>query len=197
MVNMTKAGEVGGFLDGALKQVAENYEAEVKLRGKIKAAMTYPTVVFVMAIAGVIGMLLFIVPVFAKLFKQLGGKLPAPTQLLVTLSSVLKTGFPVLIVFAIAFAVIWRRTKHTSQVRNALDPLKLKVPVFGKLFQKIAVARFARNLGTMIRSGVSTTGVGTPVASVTQSSTPLVVPGSVSPWIRVTPFAAETDGAAS
>ncbi len=73
MVNMMRAGEVGGFLDAVLLQIAENYEAEVKLRGKIKAAMTYPVVVFVMAILAVIGMLLFIVPVFAKMFDDLGG----------------------------------------------------------------------------------------------------------------------------
>ena len=73
MVNMIRAGEVGGFLDAVLLQIAENYEAEVKLRGKIKSAMTYPVVVFVIAILAVIGMLLFIVPIFAKMFDDLGG----------------------------------------------------------------------------------------------------------------------------
>ena len=86
MVNMIRAGEVGGFLDAVLLQIAENYEAEVKLRGKIKSAMTYPVVVFVIAILAVIGMLLFIVPVFAKMFDDLGGELPAPDQILVFLS---------------------------------------------------------------------------------------------------------------
>ncbi len=70
MVNMSRAGEVGGFLDAVLLQIAENYEAEVKLRGKVKSAMTYPVVVFVMAILAVIGMLLFIVPIFAGLFSH-------------------------------------------------------------------------------------------------------------------------------
>ena len=78
MINMTRAGEVGGFLDAVLLQVAENFEAEVKLRGKIKSAMTYPVVVFVMAILAVIGMLLFIVPIFAKMFPDMGAQLPAP-----------------------------------------------------------------------------------------------------------------------
>src|SRR5437764_5815403 len=77
MVNMCKAGEVGGFLDSVMLQVAANYEAEVKLRGKIKAAMTYPIVVFCIAILAVFAMLLFVVPVFAKLFSGLGGTLPA------------------------------------------------------------------------------------------------------------------------
>src|SRR4051794_21892252 len=76
MVNMCKAGEVGGFLDSVLLQIAANYEAEVKLRGKVKAAMTYPIVVFIIAMMAVTGMLLFVVPTFANLYKQLGGKLP-------------------------------------------------------------------------------------------------------------------------
>jgi type IV pilus assembly protein PilC len=154
MINMTKAGEVGGFLDMAILQVAANFEAEVKLRGKIKSAMTYPVVVFVFAILAVIGMLLFIVPTFAGLFKTLGGTLPAPTQVLVTLSNILKTGFPVILVFFFVASILWKKFKHTDQVRNVMDPLKLKIPVFGNLFAKVALARFARNLGTMLQSGV-------------------------------------------
>ena len=73
MVNMTRAGEVGGFLDSVMLQIAENYEAEVKLRGKVKSAMTYPVVVFCIAILAVVGMLLFIVPIFAEMFNDLGG----------------------------------------------------------------------------------------------------------------------------
>src|SRR4051794_24488411 len=154
MVNMVKAGEVGGFLDAVLLQLATNYEAEVKLRGKIKAAMTYPTVVFVMAILAVTGMLLFIVPVFADLFKQLGGTLPAPTRLLVFMSKSLKLLMPFVIVGLIAGVITWRKIKHKEQVRNVVDPIKLKVPVFGELFKKVALSRFARNLGTMMHSGV-------------------------------------------
>jgi type IV pilus assembly protein PilC len=154
MVNMCKAGEIGGFLDAVLLQIAENYEAEVKLRGKVKSAMTYPIVVFVMAILAVIGMLLFIVPVFKGLFDQLGGTLPLPTLILVKMSNILRVWFPVFIVLFIVFVVVWRKVKHNPQVRDVLDPLKLKAPVFGSLFQKIALSRFARNLGTMMRSGV-------------------------------------------
>src|SRR4051794_26832729 len=154
MVNLTKAGEVGGFLDSVMLQVAANYEAEVKLRGKIKAAMTYPTVVFCIAILAVTGMLLFIVPTFAKLFSTLGGTLPAPTRVLVAMSHLLKFGMPFLVIGMIVGLIVWQRVKHTEQVRNFLDPLKLKLPVFGTLFQKVALARFARNLGTMMHSGV-------------------------------------------
>src|SRR6185437_11466211 len=89
-----------------------------------------------------------------KLFLQLGGKLPLPTQILVDISSQLKIVLPVLIVGAIVFMVLWGKYKHTTQVRNVVDPLKLKMPVFGKLFQQIAISRFTRNLGTMMHSGV-------------------------------------------
>jgi type IV pilus assembly protein PilC len=154
MVNMTKAGEVGGFLDAVMMQIAENYEAEVKLRGKVKSAMTYPVVVFVMAILMCFVMLIFIVPVFAKMFESLGSTLPFPTRMLVHLSGLLKTLTPVLIVLGIAALQVWKRVKRSDGVRNFIDPLKLKAPVFGPLFQKIALARFARNLGTMLKSGV-------------------------------------------
>src|SRR3954468_22654229 len=154
MVNMCRAGEVGGFLDAVMLQIAANYEAETKLRGKVKAAMTYPVVVLCIALLAVIGMLLFIVPTFAGLFKTLGGTLPLPTRILVALSNGLKVGIIPLIVLIIIGMQVWKRVKRTPQVRNVVDPLKLKLPVFGELFRKIALTRFARNLGTMMQSGV-------------------------------------------
>jgi type IV pilus assembly protein PilC len=154
MVNMCRAGEVGGFLDAVLLQIAENYEAEVKLRGKIKSAMTYPVVVFVIAVIAVIGMLLFIVPVFAKMFTDLGGELPAPTKALVFMSHAMKFIAPVLAVSVVVGPIIWGRIKNQERVRGVVDPIKFKVPVFGALFKKVALARFSRNLGTMMRSGV-------------------------------------------
>ena len=154
MVNMIRAGEVGGFLDKVLVQIADNYEAEVRLRGKVKSAMTYPVVVLIMAIIMSIGMLLFIVPTFAGLFTSLGGSLPAPTQMLVNLSNFLKVAIVPIVILLVIGMVIWGRVKHTARVRNVVDPLKLKMPVFGNLFRKIALARFCRNLGTMLTSGV-------------------------------------------
>jgi type IV pilus assembly protein PilC len=154
VVNMVRAGEVGGFLDRVMLQIAANFEAEVKLRGKIKSAMTYPVVVFVMAMLSVFGMLLFIVPIFAKMFADLGGTLPAPTQVLVTLSGALRLLAPVLAVGLVVGFLVWNRVRHTEQVRRVVDPLKLRMPVFGPLFQKVAISRFSRNLGTMLSSGV-------------------------------------------
>lgn len=154
MLNMVKAGEIGGFLEEVLASIANNFEAEVKLRGKIKSAMTYPVVVFCIAILAVIGMLTFIVPVFAQMFDEMGAELPLPTKILVVLSAVMKWAIGPLVVVAIVFGVWWRKHKNDLAVRERLDPLKLKVPVFGSLFQKVAIARFARNFGTMVRAGV-------------------------------------------
>jgi type IV pilus assembly protein PilC len=154
MINMTKAGEVGGFLDSVMLQIADNYEAEVKLRSKIKSAMTYPIVVLCIAVIAVFAMLLFVVPTFAKMFKELGGKLPLPTQILVDISHSLTLLLPVVIIGIVGGTITWSKIKRTPQVRNIIDPLKLKVPVFGGLFKKVAISRFARNLGTMMKSGV-------------------------------------------
>lgn len=154
MINMIKAGEVGGFLDQTMLQVAEAFEADVKLRGKIKAALTYPVVIFILAILMCVGMLIFIVPVFEKMFTTLGGDLPLPTKILVALSNGLKVGMPFILVGLVGFVVWWRKNSHKPAIRNVMDPLKLRLPVFGNLFQKVAIARFTRNFGTLLRSGV-------------------------------------------
>lgn len=154
MVNIVRAGETGGFLERALVSVADNYEAEVELRGKVKSAMTYPIVVFFVAILAVVGMLLFIVPIFEAMFVDLGGPLPLPTRILVVLSGIMRWAAPIMLVAAIVGLVWWQRHKHDEAVRAKVDPAKLRMPVFGPLFQKIALSRFTRNFGTMIASGV-------------------------------------------
>ncbi|WP_062078881.1 type II secretion system F family protein [Demequina globuliformis] len=154
MVNMVRAGEVGGFLDTVLESVATNFESEVKLRGKVKSAMTYPVVVFIIAILAVIGMLLFIVPVFAGMFDSLGGELPFLTQILVTMSDLLKILIvPVIIGIGVG-AFLWNKNKNKKEFRSKVEPLYLKAPVFGALVQKISIARFTRNLSAMLSSGV-------------------------------------------
>ena len=154
MVSMTRAGEAGGFLDVALRQIADNFEAEVRLRQNIKAAMTYPVVVFILAILMCMGMLVFVVPVFESMFDGLGGELPLPTKFLVFLSSTMRFLLPILIVTTIVFIWLWRKFGKTPRVRNIVDPLKLRLPVFGDLSAKLALARFARNLSTLLSSGV-------------------------------------------
>jgi type IV pilus assembly protein PilC len=154
MINMVRAGEVGGFLDTVLESIATNFESEVRLRGKVKSAMTYPVVVFIIAIIAVIGMLIFIVPVFVEMFENLGGELPAPTKILVTLSSVMRYGaIPGAIGLAFG-AYLFKKNKNKRGFREKVEPVYLKIPVFGQLIRKIAIARFTRNLGAMVRSGV-------------------------------------------
>jgi type IV pilus assembly protein PilC len=107
-----------------------------------------------MAVVLCTGMLLFVVPTFAGLFASLHGELPLPTRVLVALSDLLKVGIIPITLLTVALFVVWMRVRHRDAVRNVVDPLKLKIPVFGSLFQKIALARFCRNLGTMLASGV-------------------------------------------
>ena len=155
MVNMSRAGEIGGFLDSVLLQIAENYEAEVKLRGKIKSAMTYPVVVFVMAILAVDRHAAVHRPGLRQDVRRprrrAAGADPGADLPVATCSRSL---VPVLVVGSSRSRRLGARSSTTTRVRNVVDPLKLKMPVFGKLFQKIALSRFARNLGTMLRSGV-------------------------------------------
>lgn len=153
-VNLVRAGEVGGFLDTSLESVAKNYEKEVELKATIKSALTYPVVVLIMALLAVVGMILFIVPVFDDLFKDLGGELPLPTRILVVISQNMVWLGPLVIVSSIVGAIWWRANRHTPKFRSVWEPLLLKMPVFGDLFKKIAIARFTRNFGTMIGSGV-------------------------------------------
>jgi type IV pilus assembly protein PilC len=154
MVSMIRAGEAGGFLEGALDSLATNFEKDAKLRGEIKSAMTYPVMVLLIAVVAVIIMLTFIVPIFKTMFEGLGSALPAPTQFLVMISQNMVWILPTLLVLFIVGAVWWKRNKNAESVRKVLDPLKLKAPVFGKLVQKIAIARFTRNFSNMIGAGV-------------------------------------------
>lgn len=154
MINLVRAGEIGGFLDDALETIAGNFESEVKLRSTIKSALTYPVIVLIMSLVSVVAMLVFIVPVFQKMFATLGGSLPLPTQMLVYLSNAMPIVLPILIVGGVAFSIWWRANKNTERVLKIVDPIKLKLPVFGKLFTKLAVARFSRNFSSMMGAGV-------------------------------------------
>jgi type IV pilus assembly protein PilC len=154
MINMIRAGETGGFLDQAMDSIATNFEKEHKLRSTIKSAMTYPVVVLVMSLVAVAIMLIFIVPIFQDMFSSLGGTLPLPTQILVSLSHAVRyVAIPLAIVVVLAW-LWWRANKNTERVRAFIDPITLKLPVFGPLQKKIVIARFARNFSNMIGAGV-------------------------------------------
>jgi type IV pilus assembly protein PilC len=156
MVSMTRAGEVGGFLDSTMLRIADSLESDVRLRGKIKAALTYPVAVGVIAVAVVIAMLVFVVPVFQGLFESFGGQLPGPTQFLVDVSNTLKDPrfFLPALAAIIALSAWYRAKKSSPAVRRVLDPLKFRIPVFGQLFHKVALARFTRNLSSLLSAGV-------------------------------------------
>jgi type IV pilus assembly protein PilC len=154
MVNLVRAGETGGFLEQSLESAATTFEKDIKLRATIRSAMTYPVVVLGMAVLAVIGMMLFIVPTFQKMFANLGGTLPLPTLILVWTSQAMVYIVPIGAVAAVALTLWWRRNGRTEAVRSRVDPLKLKLPVFGSLMTKLAVARFSRNLASMTAAGV-------------------------------------------
>jgi type IV pilus assembly protein PilC len=153
-VSMVRAGEIGGFLDQVLVKVAETFEKEVELRGKVRSAMTYPVVVFTMVLLIVAAMLIFIVPTFESLYQSLGGTLPLPTRILIGASRGIRRYFLVLVLVLVAVAFAYRRWRATPAGRYRLDQFKLKVKVFGPLFHKTALSRFSRTLATLIRSGV-------------------------------------------
>jgi type IV pilus assembly protein PilC len=155
MVAMVRAGETGGFLDDALERIAVNLEKDAALRGKVKSALTYPVLVLLFSVIMIAGVLMFIVPVFEKMFKSLGGSLPLPTQIIVNLSHAMVWLAPiVLIVGFIGFGLVKSALRTNPAFRLAFDKMKLRLPVFGKLFAKIAISRFARNLGTLLGVGV-------------------------------------------
>ena len=155
MIAMVNAGETGGFLDSALDRIAMNFEKDANLRAKIKSAMTYPVIVICFSVLMISAVLIFIVPIFEKMFKNLGGALPLPTQVLVTLSHQMVWMFPLGIGAAVG-GLSWfkRKLKRDYAWRLGFDKLKLRLPVFGTLFTKIAISRFARNLGTLLAVGV-------------------------------------------
>jgi type IV pilus assembly protein PilC len=154
-VAMVRAGETGGQLDTVLSRVADNFEADYKLRQKVKSAMTYPVVVAGIAVLLVTVMLLFVVPTFAEMFTGLGGELPLPTAILLKLSQWSKFLVPAFIVGSVGGYFAYKRGRRESaQVRLVTDKIKLKVPIFGELFQKVALSRFARTLALLLRAGV-------------------------------------------
>lgn len=154
MVNMIHAGESSGTLDDTFKQIAANFEADVRLRTQVKSAMTYPVVVFILAILLSTAMLLFIVPVFSGLFEELGGDLPLPTKIMVALSNFLKYAIIPIGIAGAGIGFWWMKNKDKESIRQVVDPLKLRIPVFGMLHEKIVMSRFTRNLGNLLNSGV-------------------------------------------
>ena len=154
-VNMVAAGEAGGILDTILNRLAQYIEKAMKLKKKVKGALVYPAVVTSIAVLVIAVIMIFVVPTFSKMFTTLGGTLPAPTQLVMNMSSFIAGwgGFITLMVIIgiIVFIVQFRRTEKGKYVT---DRILLKLPIFGSLLNKVAVAKFTRTLGTLVSSGV-------------------------------------------
>jgi len=154
--SMVRAGEAGGDLDGVLMQLADYLEASEELKRRIKSAMTYPLVAFSLIIVIASGLILWVVPQFAEIFKSMGDKaLPMPTQILITISDTLRSWRALLVLGgAVGVVVAIKAYAKTPIGKFQIDGLKLRLPVFGSLFRKVAISRFARTLSTLTKSGV-------------------------------------------
>jgi type IV pilus assembly protein PilC len=154
-VNLVVAGEEGGMLDTVLNRLAIYMEKIEKLKKKIKSAMIYPISIVVVAIGVVMVLLIFVIPVFEGMFKDMGAELPLPTQVVINLSKFVKS-YIIYMVVALAIAVfLFRRFYKTESGQRSIDRMVLKVPVFGVLALKSAVARVTRTLATLLSSGVA------------------------------------------
>ena len=153
-VNMVKAGELGGILDIILERISAYQESAAALRSKIKAAMIYPAAIALVAGGVTAFLMIVVVPMFVKIFKQVGAELPLPTQILLMLSNFLKRYIIFLIIGLIAFVVGLRQYYKTEAGSMYIDALLLKLPLFGSLLRKVAVAKFTRTFGTLVKSGV-------------------------------------------
>lgn len=154
-VNMVEAGEMGGALDTILVRLANYREKADALTRKVKGALVYPAVVSVVATGVTVAMLAFIVPIFAKMFSNLGAELPAPTQVVLQISEFLQSYFLVILGVIVAGIIGLRMMLKNDEGRFQFDKFMLKTPIFGDLIRKSAVARFTRTLGTLIQSGVT------------------------------------------
>jgi type IV pilus assembly protein PilC len=153
-VQLVAAGEIGGILDTILNRLAQYIEKNEKLKSKVKSAMVYPSVVLVVAVGVTVVLLLFVTPTFEKMFKDFGGAMPLPTQIVIDLSKWLQSYIMYLVFVLVAMVVAFRAWVQWPKGRVQWDSFVIRTPIFGTLVRKVAVARFTRTLGTMISSGV-------------------------------------------
>jgi len=153
-VNMVAAGELGGILDTILNRLSKYIEKSIKLKRQIKSAMAYPSTIVAVAVVVIVVLLVWVIPIFAKMFTDFGGVLPAPTRMVIGASDFMQHNILV-IIGAVALIIFGlNRYYKTPNGRRTVDRLALRLPIFGLLIRKIAVAKFTRTLGTLISSGV-------------------------------------------
>jgi type IV pilus assembly protein PilC len=154
-VNMVHAGEMGGILDTILRRLSTYMEKAANLKRKVKGAMTYPIVTLLIAIVVLAVILVFVIPVFQEMFADFGSELPLPTQIVVAMSEFAKGNIGYVLIALILFGFAFRRFYRTEKGRVVVDRALLRLPVFGDLLRKVAVAKFTRTMGTMLSSGVA------------------------------------------
>jgi type IV pilus assembly protein PilC len=156
-VNMVHAGEVGGLLDTILNRLSKHIEKAMKLKGQIKSAMVYPAAIVGIATIVITVLMIWVIPVFEKMFKEMsGGKmaLPGPTQLVIDMSNFVQSSWYIMVGTIVGLVFAFKKYYATPQGRLTVDKLVLRLPVFGDLIRKASVAKFTRTLGTLINSGV-------------------------------------------
>ena len=154
-VNMIAAGEAGGILDTILRRLSAYMEKAARLKSKVKGAMTYPIVTLIIAGAVLAVILVFVIPVFEDMFADMGGQLPAFTQMVVKASNFTKKNVIYIVVGLILFIFAFKKFHSTEKGRAIIDKNLLRLPVFGDLIRKVAVSKFTRTMGTMLSSGVA------------------------------------------
>ncbi len=154
-VNMVAAGEAGGILDTILRRLSAYMEKAAKLKSQIKGAMVYPIVTMIIALVVVAVILIFVIPVFQEMFDTMGGSLPTPTQIVVNMSEFAQHNIHYAIGAIILFVIAFKKLYGTEKGRAFFDSFSLKLPIFGVLLRKVAVAKFTRTMGTMLSSGVA------------------------------------------
>jgi len=154
-VNMVAAGEAGGILDTILQRLSAYMEKSARLKKQIKGAMTYPAITLAVAVIVVGVIMVFVIPVFEQMFADFGGQLPAPTQIVVDASRLIRDKIGYMIGAFVLAVFTFRRVVKTEKGRAFIDRYSLTLPIFGVLLRRVAVAKFTRTMGTMLSSGVS------------------------------------------
>lgn len=153
--NLISAGEIGGVLDVVMTRIANYLEKAQKLKGQVKGALVYPISILGVAVIVISVLLVFVIPIFESMFSEFGGgALPGPTQFVINLSDFAQTYWYLFVGAGIGLFILWKYLRKNPKTHAITDDLFLKMPVFGPLLRKVAVARFTRTLGTMISSGV-------------------------------------------
>lgn len=153
-VNMVRAGEVGGLLDEILLRLADLMEKDARLKARVKAALMYPAFVMLASFAILIVLMVFVVPTFVGMFAELGSALPLPTQILVTVATIMRTWWWAALAAAFGLGLLFRMCARSPTGKRVLDRMIYHAPIFGTLVQQLLIARFARTFGTLLSSGV-------------------------------------------